>query len=187
MVLKEYNVEALTSHIARPAPSPGGGSVCALTAALAASLTAMIAGLGKAGQSLDALARVDQAQALREALLDDMQRDSDSFSAFIEAKRLPGGEARDLAVEASLRQAIEVPLEIATKALSLLPLLDAALPGCPPGALPDAKVAGLLARAAAEGSLINAYANLSQVKTDTFKREMLAYADTMALEAQTGL
>ncbi len=187
MDLKEYDVETLTSHIAKPAPSPGGGSVCALTAALAASLTAMIAGLGKAGQSLDALSRVEQAQALRQTLLDDMQRDSDSFTAFIEARRLPGGEARDLAVEASLRQAIEVPLEIATKALSLLPLLDAALPGCPPSALPDAKVAGLLARAAARGSLLNARANLSQVKADAYKREKLAYADTLALEAQTGL
>ena len=187
MDLKEYNVETLTSHIAMPVPSPGGGSACALTAALAASLTAMITGLGKAGQSLDALARAQQAQALRQALLDDMQRDSDSFAAFIEAKRLPGGEARDPVIEASLRQAIEIPLEIATKALSLLPLLDAALPGCPPSALPDAKVASLLARAAAQGSLINAYANLSQVKTDTYKREKLAYADTMALEAQTGL
>jgi formiminotetrahydrofolate cyclodeaminase len=183
MELKVYNVEALSSLIAQPLPSPGGGSVCALTAAFAAALTAMIAGLGKEGKSLDARARVEQAQALRQTLLYDMQRDSESYTAFIAARRMPGGEARDLAVEASLRQAIEVPLEIATKALSLLPILDSALPGCPPGALPDAQVADLLARAAAKGSLLNARTNLSLAKADAYRAEKLAFADTLALEA----
>lgn len=183
MDLKEYDIEALSSLIAQPLPSPGGGSVCALTAAFAASLTAMIVGLGKAGQSLDARSRVEQAQALRLTLLNDMQRDSDSYAAFVAARRMPGGEARDLSVEASLRQAIEVPLEIATKALSLLPILDAALPGCPPGALPDAQVADLLARAAAKGSLLNARTNLSLAKSETYRAEKLAFADTLALEA----
>jgi len=79
--------------------SPGGGSVCALITAFAAALTAMIASLGKAGQSLDAKSRVEQAQALRMTLLNDMQRDSDSFAAFVAARCMPGGEARDLAIE----------------------------------------------------------------------------------------
>ncbi len=185
MDLKEYSAEALSSYISQPLPSPGGGSVCALTAAFAASLTAMVAGLGKAGLSLDARARVEQAQALRVTLLDDMQRDSQSYAAYIAARRLPGGEGRDQAVEAALRQAIEVPLEIATKALSLLPILDAALSGCPTSALPDAQVADLLARAAAKGSLLNARINLSLAKSDAYRSEKLAFADTLALEAKS--
>jgi len=108
MDFKDYSVEALSSLIAQRVPSPGGGTICALTAAFAAAPTAMIASLGKAGQSLDARSRVEQAQALRMILLNDMQRDSDSFAAFVAARRMPGGEARDLAMEASLRQAIDV-------------------------------------------------------------------------------
>ncbi len=183
MDFKDLPLSRLTDLIALPSPSPGGGAVCALTAAMAAGIVAMVSGLGKAAGTPSARARVQQALALRDSLLDDAQRDSDSYAAYMQAKALPPGPDKEAQVEAALKAAIDVPLEIATRALQVLPIMEEARPHCPRSALPDAQVAGLLLRAAAKGCILNARINLTMLKNEASRALNLAYADSLEREA----
>ncbi|MHC1785704.1 MAG: cyclodeaminase/cyclohydrolase family protein [Christensenellales bacterium] len=183
MDLKALSLGELATLVSQPSPSPGGGAVCAVTAALAASLTAMVCGLGKAGSLPSARARVHQAEALRDALLADAQRDSEAYAAYLAAGALPAGPSREEQAEVALKAAIDIPLEIATRALQLLPILEEARPSCPKGALPDAQVAAILARAAAKGSILNARVNLTQLRNAASRALNLAYADSLEREA----
>lgn len=186
MSFKDMKLSEVAGLISRPGPSPGGGAACAISAALAASVVVMICGLGRQGNSPSARARAQSAAELRDSLLQDAQRDSDSYAAFLQARALPASAERDEQVEAALKSAIGIPLEIATRALQLVPILEEARPGCPRSALPDAQVAALLLRAAAKGSILNARINLSMLRNPASRALNLAYADALEREADEG-
>src|SRR5262249_36127184 len=101
--------------VAEPTATPGGGSVAALAAALAASLGQMVAGLSckKKSQAVhvDALsASVAEMQALRNRLTEAIDRDAAAYEAVMTAFRLPKDSPeeqkhRDAAIQAATRVA----------------------------------------------------------------------------------
>jgi len=171
------------------APAPGGGSVAALCGSLSAALSAMVGSLttGKKGYEAHWSAQNDmavRAQALKDAFLSDIDADTAAFDAIMVAMSLPkkspeDKQARRAAMRAATIGAIEVPLRVLERTLEILDCVDVALVGNR-NARSDAGVAGLVARACAEGAYYNVLINL-----DGFRDQ--EYAGAVRQRAETAL
>jgi glutamate formiminotransferase/formiminotetrahydrofolate cyclodeaminase len=160
--------------VAEPAATPGGGSVSAFAAALAAALGQMVAGLSRKKKSqahhadelsehLDALRR--EAQALSEAI----DADAASYDAVMAAFKLPQGDsaetaARQQAIESTTKGAAEVPLRVADRAVALFERLGQLQTIAAASMKSDLKVARLMAEAGARGAIANVEINLDGIK-----------------------
>src|SRR6202007_2128636 len=149
--------------VAEPTATPGGGSVSAFAAALAAALGQMVAGLSrkkksqaahveKLSEHLDALRR--EAEALTEAI----DADAASYDAVMAAFKRPQGDStktaqRDEAIQKSTKGAAEVPLQVAERAVALLERLRQLETIAAASMKSDLKVARLMAAAGAEGGM----------------------------------
>jgi glutamate formiminotransferase/formiminotetrahydrofolate cyclodeaminase len=176
------SIAAFVDDVAAPTPTPGGGTVAAFVGAVAAALPAMVAGLtlGKkkfAGRE-EAMRELKRTvEALRSRLMGLARRDSEAFEKVLEARRLPAvtGEeiaARDRALAAAELEAARVPLDTAAACLGVLEQAALAAAKGNPNAVTDAGTAGLLARAAAEGALLNVQINLKSLPESADKTDI---------------
>jgi glutamate formiminotransferase / formiminotetrahydrofolate cyclodeaminase len=190
---------AYVEAVASDAPTPGGGSVAGLVGAIGAALTAMVAGLtiGKPKYAAveDDMKRLRaRAYELQRELLQLMERDEVAFRAVMDAYRLPrdaagNGDLRREAVQASLAEATEVPLETMRAAVETLRLARTAAELGNTNAISDAGVAARMAHAAAHGASFNVAINVRSMRDlgegDRYRRaaaEILKEADAMVGE-----
>lgn len=158
------------AEVASDTATPGGGSVAAMVGALGAALNHMVAGLtiGKPRYAAsDAEMRRVQAQAkaLQAELTELIAVDSAAFDAVMAAYRLPRGTTDEAAIrrdaiQAALRRATAVPLDIVSRALEVLKLTRIAVEHGNASAISDAGVAGIMALAAAQGASLNVDVNV---------------------------
>lgn len=164
--------------VAEPNATPGGGSVSAFAAALAAALGQMVAGLSRKKKSqaahMDKLS--EQLDALRrdsEALTAAIDEDAASYDAVMAAFKLPQGNAgeiaaRDEAIQSSTRGAAEVPLRVAERAVALFERLGQLETIAAASMKSDLKVAQLMAEAGARGAIANVEINLDGIKNAAY-------------------
>ena len=173
---KEF-VEVLSSD----APAPGGGSVAALTGALSAGLSSMVAALtfGKKGHT-HKNAAMDEIGAKGQALKDwfslAVDRDTDAFNKVMDAFALPRKTDEDKASRAAAileanKGATLVPLEVLERTLEAAELAAAMVADGNPNSLSDAGVAGLCAVTAAKGAYYNVQINLAGMEDEDFAAE----------------
>ncbi len=195
--LSSRGLPAFLDELSLDSPTPGGGSVAALCGALAAALAAMVAALSfskkgfeAARPAMEELGR--QAQSIKDAFLEDVDRDASSFDAVLSARRLPKATPaesaeRDRAIEEASQGAVRVPIRVLSRAVQTLELaLRAGREGLPEAAS-DAGVAGACGLAAAEGAALNVRINLPLLTdrgvANAFEREaheLLERARTIA-------
>ncbi len=166
--------------IAANTPTPGGGSVAAYAAALAAALGRMVCNLtlGKKKYA-DAEPRVkeisvelERTQARLRALV---AEDAASFDAVMEAYRLPKEteeqqSERELRIEAAARQAAGVPMETARCAAEVLKYLGELSKIANQNAFSDIATGGQMALAATKGACYNVGVNLSMLPAEEASR-----------------
>lgn len=184
MEMKDMTLVQFCATTASNEPAPGGGSVSALAGALAASLAEMVAQLtiGKKGYedaAEEMKAMIPQAAALRAELLEEITRDSTSFSAYMEALTLPKDtdeqkEVRRNAMQSALKVAAEVPLHVAVTASKIMPLAAALVKRGNSNAVTDGIVAAMMTRTAVLGALLNVKINLGSIKDEAYVTEMKA-------------
>jgi len=160
--------------VAEPAATPGGGSVSAFAAALAAALGQMVAGLSrkKRSQALHVDKLSDHLDALRreaDALIEAIDADAASYDAVMAAFKLPQGDARETAqredvIQTTTKGAAEVPLKVAERAVALFERLGQLETIAAASMKSDLKVARLLAEAGARGAIANVEVNLDGIK-----------------------
>jgi glutamate formiminotransferase/formiminotetrahydrofolate cyclodeaminase len=160
-------------QVAAGTPTPGGGTVAAVAGALASCLAVMVANLtiGKkkyAGSEVALREAKRQSEAARRELLALARADSEAFDAVLRAGRLPQGTAaeqsiREKALGEAVLAAARVPLETAECCLNVVRLASQAAQLGNVQAVTDAGVAGLLAKAAGEGALLNVEINLKSM------------------------
>ncbi|HWZ96444.1 MAG TPA: glutamate formimidoyltransferase [Candidatus Dormibacteraeota bacterium] len=160
--------------VAEPTATPGGGSISAFAAALAASLGQMVAGLSrkKKLQAMHVDKLSEHLDALRneaDALADAIDRDAASYDAVMSAFKLPQGESAEIqkrndAIQSATRGAAEVPLEVAERAVALLERLKQLEAIAAASMKSDLQVARLMAAAGAQGALANVEINLDGLK-----------------------
>ena len=139
------SVGGFTERVAARTPAPGGGAVAAVTAASAAALVAM------ASRYTDWPA--GPAEKLRARLEPLADADAAAYTEVLASCRLPKDDPlRRGRIVAALAAAAEVPRQVATAARAVALLADDLVERGNKNLVGDARVAALLARAAAEAA-----------------------------------
>lgn len=168
--LVDISVTEFVDELASDSPAPGGGSVSALAAAMAAGLTNMVGVLthGKKGyqdhwDEIEELS--NQAQSLKDTFLFLVDEDTRSFNSVMAAIRLPKqSKAQQTARSEALQQATiysaQVPLKVMQQSLEIMKLAGRMAAIGNQNSLSDAGVAVLQARAGLEGAALNVLINI---------------------------
>lgn len=182
--MKDMSVTALSELTASSSAAPGGGSISAMAGAYAAALCAMVARLTIPKQGYeDTIPQMEEilkdSETLRAELLEDIQKDSESFNAYMEALTLPKDSEeekarRRQAMQEALKGACKVPLHVAGKCQKVLEMAAVAVERGNINTASDAMVAVLLGRASVLGAVNNVLINLGGIKDEEFVNEMKA-------------
>jgi len=182
-VFIEKSVGEFLDALASNDPIPGGGSAAALAGASAAALVSMVCNLtiGKRGyervqEAVATLLR--QSEALRGQLERLSEDDAKVYGRVMAAYRqqhetAEQEQAREVALQAALKDAAGVPLTIAGRCAQVI---DLALPAAEMGnqwAVSDAGAGVLLAEASMRAALLNVYINLSGIKDERYAQRTL--------------
>jgi glutamate formiminotransferase/formiminotetrahydrofolate cyclodeaminase len=171
--LVDLTVSDFADELSSDSPAPGGGSVASLMGNLSGALSAMVASLtvGKKGyepawEAMKDLGR--EAQQIKDAFRDDIDRDTDSFNQLMAAMRMKKATpeeiaARDHAVAEATKLAIEVPLGVLSRSVRTCELAEQVAEHGNRNSLSDAGVAALAACACAEGAYYNVLINLADL------------------------
>jgi formiminotetrahydrofolate cyclodeaminase len=177
-------VDQFLDDLASGTPTPGGGSVAALSGAMAAGLISMVCNLsiGKkqyAAFEDEAREILAQSEARRAELERLAQEDIDVFNRLMSAYRLPrvtdaDAASRRAAIQAVTRLATETPIKIARAIAALVPLLAPLTRSGNRAAVSDAGAAALLIQSAVPAALLNVEINLAGLEDQRFAREARA-------------
>jgi len=179
-------------ELASGAPTPGGGSASAYSAAMGAGLVAMVArltvGRKKYAEVDEAMQEVlNEAEELRAKLTQAVDVDAASFEAIMAAFKLPKGTedekaARSQKIQEATLYASQVPLQTARDAVRVMDLaLQVARMGNT-NAITDSASGAAMARAALTSAGYNVRINLSSLK-DKVQADLLLM-ELKALEAR---
>jgi glutamate formiminotransferase/formiminotetrahydrofolate cyclodeaminase len=181
-------------EVSRDSPAPGGGSVAALAGSLGAALASMVAALtvGKGGyEGVEGAMKevAESAQKTKQALLSGVDEDTNAFSEYMNAMRMPKATpeeqaARKVAMTAGLKKAIAVPLATARASLEALRLARRAAEHGLKTSVSDAGVGAAMARAGVEGGVLNVRINLSGLEDPPFVERMKSECEALLSEAR---
>ena len=185
--LASMTVRDFVDELASDSPAPGGGSVSALMASMAAGLASMVAVLSHTRKGFEskqtALDRIAvRTQSLKDQFLASVDADTAAFDQLLEAMRMPKATpeekaARDAAMTEATVTATEVPLGVLEACPEVIELcLEIGRIGLQ-ASLSDAGVGAQAARAAAAGAYQNVCINLAGLNDANRRRSLLERAD----------
>jgi formiminotetrahydrofolate cyclodeaminase len=174
-------IKAYLDRLAGEEPEPGGGSVAALVAALGAGLVTMVTSL-TLGKEKYAAVQDDMteirasSEKLRARLQELVSLDAVAYAEVAAAMKLPRDDEKQKAerqtkLQAALKGAVEVPLEVAEAATEVARLSFPAAEKGNAHAVSDAGVAAVLADAAAHSAALNVRINVSWIEDKDFTRD----------------
>ena len=182
MDLKEMSVAEMAAMTASSSPAPGGGSIAAMTGAFGAALSAMVANLTISKKAYEDVREemqslIETAEEIRLELLDAIQKDSESFDAFIAALGMPKETdeekaARTAAMQKALKEAADVPYKTAVTAARVMPLAEKVVLKGNAKAVTDGLVSAMMARTAVRSALLNVRINLESINDAEYVAEM---------------
>jgi formiminotetrahydrofolate cyclodeaminase len=188
-LLKDLKITEFLEKTASGDPVPGGGSAAALNAALAASLSEMVANLTIGKKRFEAVEDemkdiAAMATLLRKKLLEDIDNDSEAYQKVMAAFQFPKDteeekKQRTQAIQDALKKAALVPLSVARDALKIMELSDSVIKKGNPNAATDGAVGAMMARTAALAALYNVKINLSAITDKTFVKELMREVETI--------
>ncbi len=180
--LADLSIKEFLEKTASGSPVPGGGSIAALSAAIAAGLSEMVANLtiGKKGyEATEKQMKVIKkaAAAYRNKLIKDIDRDSDAYNDVLAAFRLPKSyeleeNFRKQAIQDAFKKASLVPLDVAKNAFKIIELADGVVKHGNKNAVTDGAVAVMMARTAVLSALYNVKINLASIKDMDFVKRI---------------
>ena len=182
MSLREF-IDDLSSE----SPAPGGGSVSALAASMAAGLASMVAVLSHTKKGFESkhadLDRISvRAQELKDRMLAAVDADTDAFDRLLDAMRMPKGTpeeqaTREIALADATVGAAEIPLGVLEACPEIIELCREIARIGLQASLSDAGVGAQMGRAAAAGAYQNVCINLAGLSDDARKKSLLERAD----------
>lgn len=189
--ISEQPLGSFLDALASEASTPGGGSVAALSGAMAAGLVTMVCNLtiGKKqyqGVERELLGVRERAEQLRGELQRLIQADVDVFNRLMGVYRLPrvteaDAASRKAAIQQLTREAAEVPLQVAGAAAEILPLCATVARYGNRTVVSDAGVAALAAQSAVQSAVLNVEINLSVLEDQRYVREVRARLEDLAV------
>lgn len=191
--LTDLPISRFLEITASDAPVPGGGSIAALSGAIAGSLATMVArltlGRKKYADREPAMKQIiSTLQPLVERLTSLVEEDSKAYSIVMDAYRLPKEtddekRARAAAIQAATVTAALVPLKVAETVETVMPLIEEVAAQGNSNAITDAGVAALSARAAVHAAILNVRINLGGIDDEAFVKEMTARCEALTQTA----
>ena len=182
--LVDLSVRRFVEETASESVAPGGGSVAANLGALGAALGTMVANLSSHKRGWDDRWEefsdwADRGKAYHGELLTLIDRDTDAFNDIMAAFGMPKGSdaekaARDEAIQAATRQAIEIPLRVMEVSVASMDVIEAMAEIGNPASASDAGVGALCARSAVMGAYLNVRINVPSL---TDKAAAATYLD----------
>ena len=193
-MLDTLKITKFLEKIAAGTAVPGGGSVAALNAALAASLTEMVANLtvGKKGYEAaekDMRQIAARASEFRKKLAKDIDNDAAAYNEVLKAFKMTKNTEKDIdrrtkAIQVGFKNAALVPLGVARDALNIMELIGKVVRKGNKNAAIDGAVGALAARAAVMGALYNVKTNLNFIDDHKFVKEMAQEVETLERQAE---
>lgn len=194
MKLVDMTVTSYIDLLNSDAPAPGGGSASALCGAQGAALVSMVAGLtiGKKkypdDQELCAEVAV-KASKLKDALLAQVDKDTEAFNLVSAAFKLPKETdeekaARSKAIADATLVATQVPFETMTLCLETLKYSKALIGHSNTNAASDLGVSALNLITCMKGAWLNVLINLGGVKDEAKAQEFRVKGEEMVAAAQ---
>jgi len=167
-------VEPFIEQLAAATATPGGGSAAAASAAMAAALANMVASMSRGKKAyvqyeLQLSQAVSRLGQLREELKASIDADAEAFQAVMAAYKTSkeGSDGAGL-IDAALKQATGIPLQVAERAREVLGIAESLRPITSPNMSSDLTTAAALARASVEGALANVQINVESLKDADF-------------------
>lgn len=183
-MLTKMSVEEFCQILGSDAPAPGGGSVAALSGALAGELVCMVCRLSIGRKDYEQHSDVlnntlEKASELAKSLQRRIDLDTEAFNGVMAAFKLPKStdeekKARSEAIQSNYKEAVQSPLSIARECREVLTLAHKIIGKSNTNALSDLGVAAEQAIAGMEGAIMNVEINLPSIKDDAFKRKIVA-------------
>lgn len=171
------------------APTPGGGTGAAVAGAMGAALVGMLARLTLGRKQYAAhqelmQAIADQMTDEREALLALAEKDAAAYDAVGAAFKLPKESdaekaARREAIQAAMKGACEVPLEVMQHCVTVIGIAKNAVHSGNKNAVSDGAAGAELARAAMRVASYNVKINLGSIKDEAYVKDARTKMDEM--------
>jgi len=188
-VYREGTLRTYLDDAASKKPAPGGGSVSALAAALAASMGEMVANFTAGRKKYAAVeervrAALSELTECRAGLLDLMDADVEAYGAVSAAYSMPAETdeqkaARKAATDAALRGAMQVPLRIMRRCAQVAAAARTLAGVGNPNLITDAGVSAILAEAACAAARLNVEVNLKFLADDALAAGTVAEMDAL--------
>jgi len=181
--LASMSLRDFTDELSSESPAPGGGSVSALAASMAAGLAAMVAVLSHTKKGFESkhadLDRIaNRGQELKDRMLAAVDADTAAFDALLEAMRMPKDDpAREQALADATVGAAEIPLGVLEACPEVIELCREIARIGLQASLSDAGVGAQMGRAGAAGAYQNVCINLAGLSDATRKSQLLKRAD----------
>lgn len=180
-MLKDLHLQAFLDKTESSDPVPGGGSIAALSSAIAAALSAMVANLTVGKKNYEEVS--DEMKAIGEKMsflkgefVELIDKDANSFDDVMKAYKLPKETDEEKAersakIQEGMKYAASVPLEVAEKTSGLFDSIEVLVKKGNQNAQTDALVAAMMARTAILSALYNVKINLGSIKDEAFVAE----------------
>ena len=167
---KKLSIEEFLKNLSSKNPTPGGGTVAALSGAFAASLVIMVSELtiGKKGYEnyWQEMKKVkSEARGYRESFLSLADKDSKAFDKVVESFKISHSDGdRVVKIQKAFKEATEIPLETALISFKVYNLAKQIEKRGNKNAVSDARVSQNMAKAAVLSALENVKINLTSIK-----------------------
>jgi len=184
----DQSLREVMEQLGKAEPTPGGGSVSAIVAALGAAMTSMTAHFSQGEGYEDVQVEVEQAlqdmAKIRSACEHLMDEDMESFGQYIEALRLPHRTEKEQherkeTLQTMKIQSIDIPLQLMECCLyglySALPLIEI----CNRTVLSDVGISLILFEAAAQSLSLTVQINLVTLPDEEQQRYYEQRADLL--------
>jgi len=182
MKFQEMNLNDFTTVLAAKDAVPGGGGASALVGAIGIALGNMVGSLtvGKkkyADVEEEIKALMVRAETLRANLLDLIEADATCFAPLAKAYSIPKDDPnRDEIMEAALKEACSVPMDIMRTVCHALDLLEEFAKKGSALAISDAGCGAVCCKAALQAASLNVFINTKSMKDSSYAESLEAEA-----------
>ncbi len=197
MDFRKMSIDEFLDTLGSSSPTPGGGTVAALSGALAAGLTKMVASLTKGKKGYEEHDSLMQETALLETQEVEwfktmMDEDAKAFNQVTTAMKLPKDtlvqkEVRTSAIQEAFKEATRTPFEIARHIARLVPRAGLMARFGNKNARSDALCALELCKAGFQMSLENVSINLDMIKDPEFVQRTRNAVSELKAQFEDGL
>ena len=192
--LVSMKVNDFVDEVSRDTPAPGGGSVAALSGAIGAALSSMVANLtftkkGYEGVKDDMEANAVRAQVIKDHLVSNVDTDTKAFDELMGCFGMPKDtpeqkEARSHAIQEASKKAALVPLETAKLCLEAIEVCRVSAEKGNKNSITDAGTGALVAFAGLRAAVYNVRTNLGSIKDRAFRDDLARQCDALVAKGK---